>query len=164
RQAAPESASQLNSQPSSCCDTKSAAGAAIHRLRQLKQSIRLPAKPPPRRARNRTITSAGPSSLASRCVTCQVARAARTNRAQKPNSSKRSAFEIVADTDRPERLRPVGTARGNSSVLDPQPKHVIAALATTTSTTIGSRFKSRAAHGSRSRYQALEDRVFTALP
>src|SRR5262249_1959960 len=92
--------------------------------------IRLPAKPPPRRARNRTIRSAGPSSLASRCVTRQVARAARTNRAQKPNSSKRSAFEIVADTDRPERLRPVGIARGNSSVLDPQPKPVIAALAT----------------------------------
>jgi ABC-type Fe2+-enterobactin transport system substrate-binding protein len=40
------------------------------------------------------------------------------------------AFEIVAYADRPKRLRRVGTARGNSSVLDPQPKRVITTLST----------------------------------
>ena len=39
------------------------------------------------------------------------------------------AFEIVADADGPKRLRPVGAARKNSPILDPQPKHVVAALA-----------------------------------
>ena len=83
RQAAPESASQMSSQSSGFRETKSATGAAIHRLRHSKQSISLPAKLCPKRTRNRTIKSAGPSSLASRCVIRQVARAARTNLIQK---------------------------------------------------------------------------------
>ena len=41
RQTAPESASQMNSQSSRFRDTKSAAGAATHRLRHSKQSISL---------------------------------------------------------------------------------------------------------------------------
>ena len=77
RQAPPDSASHENTQVTNVVDTKSAAGAAIHRLRQLKQSIRLPTNPSPTRRRNRNMTSAGPSSFASRCVTRQVARTAR---------------------------------------------------------------------------------------
>jgi hypothetical protein len=42
---------------------RKAAGAAIHRLRQLKQSIKRPASPSPNRPRNRTMISAGPSSV-----------------------------------------------------------------------------------------------------
>ena len=82
RQAAPDSASQANSHSSGFRATKIAAGAAIQRLRQLKQSIICPARLSPRRERRRTIKSAGPSSLARRCVTRQVARTARTNRIQ----------------------------------------------------------------------------------
>ncbi len=86
KQAPPESANQLISQSSGFSDTKSAAGAAIQKLRQLKQSISFPTGPRPSRARNLAIRSAGPSSLANRCVTRQVARVANTNRIQKVSS------------------------------------------------------------------------------
>ncbi len=84
RQAPPESASQQNTHSTRLRDTKTAAGAAIQRLRQLKQSISSPKMLRPSNPRNRTIMSAGPSSFASRCVTRQVPRTARTKRNQTP--------------------------------------------------------------------------------
>jgi len=128
RQAAPESASHVNSQSSHLCDTKSAAGAAIQKLRQLKQSISLPIRRSPSHTRNRTMISAGPSSLASRCVTRQVARTATANRVQRSKSRKASTLQIVADANRPECLCPVWAAREDGSILDPQPEDVIATL------------------------------------
>jgi hypothetical protein len=68
----------------------------------LKQSISLPIGRFPSHARNRTIRSAGPSSLASRCVTRQVARTARTNRVQKLASS------IFLDQHRPSPRKVAG--------------------------------------------------------
>lgn len=85
RQAPPERASQQNSQSRGLVDTKRAAGAAIERLKHLKQSINLPARLWLSSARNLTIMSAGPSSLANRWVTLQVARTARTSLGQKPS-------------------------------------------------------------------------------
>ena len=85
KHAPPESASHEITHMSGSRDKKKAAGAAIHRLRQLKQSIRLPTSPWPNRPRSRTMISAGPSSFASRWVTRHVARTARTNRIE--NSS-----------------------------------------------------------------------------
>src|SRR5215467_3730511 len=67
-------------------ETNKAAGAAIHRLKQLKQSISLPARLSPNKVRKRTIMSAGPSSLTSRCVTRHVARTATTKRKSKLHS------------------------------------------------------------------------------
>ena len=59
-------------------ETNNANGAATQMLMQLKQSIRLPMKPVAQARRNRKMMSAGPSSFASRWVTRQVARTART--------------------------------------------------------------------------------------
>jgi len=66
RQAPPETASHVTSHSNGMFETNSASGAAIQRLRQLKQSIILPATLWPNSLRNRKITSPGPSSLASR--------------------------------------------------------------------------------------------------
>src|SRR2546425_1184213 len=83
KQAAPDSANHVSSRSSGFAETKNAIGIATHKLRHWKQSINLATSPFPKRARNRTMRSAGPSSLASKCVIRQVARTARTSRAQK---------------------------------------------------------------------------------
>ena len=77
KQAAPDSANHVSSRPNGLWETKKAIGSAIHKLRHWKQSISLPANPLPKRARIRTMRSAGPSSLASKCVIRQVASAAK---------------------------------------------------------------------------------------
>ena len=119
----------MNSQASGCCDTKSAAGAAIHKLRQLKQSIRLP----------EAAAQAGAKShdqVRRAVLACQQVcyPPGGKDGQDKPGPEAKFvqsllAFEIVADADGPKRLRPVGAARKNSPILDPQPKHVVAALA-----------------------------------
>src|SRR5262245_7899028 len=80
RQAPPERASQLIIHSVGWRETNNAIGAATQRLRQLKQSINVPARLWPNNLRKRKMMSPGPSSLASRCVTRHVARTARTNR------------------------------------------------------------------------------------
>lgn len=66
-------------------------GAATQKLRQWKQSINWPRIPLPRRARKLATRSAGPSSLASKWVTRQVARTVTTNFGQKSKASIDSA-------------------------------------------------------------------------
>ncbi len=80
RQAAPESANHVKSKSNGLRETKNATGAATQRLRHWKQSTSLPMNPMPKRARKRAIRSAGPSSLANKCVIRQVTRAASTSR------------------------------------------------------------------------------------
>src|SRR5262249_7496490 len=80
RQAPPEIASQPISHSVGWRETNNAIGAATQRLRQLKQSINRPAGLWPSNLRKRKMLSPGPSSLASRWVTRQVARTARASR------------------------------------------------------------------------------------
>jgi hypothetical protein len=80
RQAAPESACQWRSNATQPLLSQIARGREIQRLRQKKQSIRLPKNPEPSFARMRTIRSPGPSSSAKRWVTRQTASAERMNR------------------------------------------------------------------------------------
>jgi hypothetical protein len=105
RHAAPDSASQAIRRSPGVAATRSAIGAATQKLRQWKQSISLPMGRVPSRARSRARRSAGPSSLARRWVTRQVARAARSNLAQNPVSLMAS-FGI---TDRPRSQCPVSS-------------------------------------------------------
>ena len=83
KHAAPESANQANSSRTGLPPIKKLIGKAIHKLRHLKQSIRFPAGPVPNRRLTFAIRLAGPSSLDSKCVIRQVARAARANLIQK---------------------------------------------------------------------------------
>src|SRR5437867_121338 len=105
KQAAPDSANHVSSRSSGLRETKKASGSAIHRLRHWKQSISLPASPLPKRARSRTMRSAGPSSLASKCVIRHVARTARMNLDQKAISLIASGLtlrlQVITDFDRP---------------------------------------------------------------
>jgi hypothetical protein len=82
-QAAPDRASHASTRSDRLRQVSNATGAATQTLRQLKQSISLPACPLPRRARMRRTKSAGPSSFASRWVIRHVARMPRTKRDQK---------------------------------------------------------------------------------
>ena len=86
KQAAPESATHVSSKSNGLRETKNAIGTATHKLRHWKQSINLAASPFPKSARNLMMRSAGPSSLASRCVIRQVARTARMKLGQNPIS------------------------------------------------------------------------------
>src|SRR5260370_40362174 len=82
RQAAPESASHVSNRSTAPRETKKATGIATHKLRHSKQSISLPTSPLPKRARNRTTRSAGPSSFSSEWVLRQDAREADTQLGQ----------------------------------------------------------------------------------
>jgi len=101
RQAAPERANHASIRSEGLRQVNKATGAATQTLRQLKQSISLPAEPLPRRARKRTTRSLGPSSFASKWVIRQVARTARRNLGQNPRSPRSS---IIGRT-RPEKLQ-----------------------------------------------------------
>src|SRR5262249_13203050 len=76
----------------------------------------------PSKARTRATMSAGPSSLASRCVTRQAARTATTKR-NHPRSGK-----VITDLDWPVGGRPVGVAGRNRAVLDIQVEDIDATV------------------------------------
>src|SRR5258706_1503660 len=133
KQAAPDSANHISSRSSGRRETKKASGSAIHKLRHWKQSISLPATELPKRARTRTMKSAGPSSLASKCVTRQVTRMARMNLDQKPISLIASGvtlrLQVITDFDRPFVVAVDTVHTGTSgSIVHPQFEDVDTAL------------------------------------